>query len=331
MAIREIPTNGNSENSTNGNSGNSTNGNSGKFHKWQFGKFPQMAIREIPTNGNSKIPTNGNSGDSTNESKPAESPTTFEEREKRLQKEYSCVENLNQERISPSDTSLKIRRTTPAAEASSASVAKMSRLFKCPYCNYSGRLAFEIEAARQAEHNKYIQDGKCLSCMLIYPSSDISLDETGRKFSSIVCPLKCQAHKEHSCSTRPVPESIDSSSSPTSTPSSTPAAEASSKSVAKMSRLFKCPYCSYSSDRKQNLTLHVNGHKYCANCDIIFTIDAAIYRQLQKINSILRSLFQTTVSTATPTESCQQQLQQQHIHQQQLQQIIKNKNQQHHP
>ncbi|GIY79569.1 c2H2-type domain-containing protein [Caerostris extrusa] len=73
------------------------------------------------------------------ESKPTESPTTFEEREKRLQKEYSCVENLNQERISPSDTSflVKRRRITPATEASSASAARMSRLFKCPYCSYS--------------------------------------------------------------------------------------------------------------------------------------------------------------------------------------------------
>ncbi|GIY28219.1 hypothetical protein CDAR_58781 [Caerostris darwini] len=72
------------------------------------------------------------------ESKPAEWPTTFEEREKRLQKEYSCVENLNQERISPSDTSvlLKTRRITPATEASSASVARTSRLFQCPLCSY---------------------------------------------------------------------------------------------------------------------------------------------------------------------------------------------------
>ncbi|GIY79567.1 hypothetical protein CEXT_724601 [Caerostris extrusa] len=173
----------------------------------------------------------------------------------------------------------------------------MSRLFKCPYCNYSsdrkqnltlhvngGRLAFEIEAARQAEHNKYIQDGKCLSCMLIYPSSDISLDETGRKFSSNRVSFKVsglgwakfsglhrieqgwpnpanrEAHKEHSCSTRPVPESIDSSPSPTPTPSSTPAAEASSKSVARMSRrLFKCPYCSYSSDWPDRVSRHVRG------------------------------------------------------------------------
>ncbi|GIY28223.1 hypothetical protein CDAR_58801 [Caerostris darwini] len=44
------------------------------------------------------------------ESKPAECPTTFEEREKRLQKEHSCVENLNQERTSPSDTSFLVKR-----------------------------------------------------------------------------------------------------------------------------------------------------------------------------------------------------------------------------
>ncbi|GIY30928.1 c2H2-type domain-containing protein [Caerostris extrusa] len=72
------------------------------------------------------------------ESKPAESPTTFEEREKRLQKEYSCVENLNQERIPPSDTSFLVmrRRSTPAEEASSASVARMSPLFQRPFCSY---------------------------------------------------------------------------------------------------------------------------------------------------------------------------------------------------
>ncbi|GIY79564.1 c2H2-type domain-containing protein [Caerostris extrusa] len=59
---------------------------------------------------------------------------------KRLQKVYSCVENLNQERIPPSDTSFLVmrRRITPVTEASSASVARMSRrLFKCPYCRYS--------------------------------------------------------------------------------------------------------------------------------------------------------------------------------------------------
>ncbi|GIY28209.1 hypothetical protein CDAR_58721 [Caerostris darwini] len=43
-------------------------------------------------------------------SKPAESPTTFEEREKRLQKEYSCVDNLNEQRISPNDTSFLVKR-----------------------------------------------------------------------------------------------------------------------------------------------------------------------------------------------------------------------------
>ncbi|GIY38075.1 hypothetical protein CDAR_399321 [Caerostris darwini] len=77
----------------------------------------------------------------TKKSKPAERPTTFEGREKRLQKEYSCVENLNQKRISPSDTSFLVKRRsiTPAKEASSAAVARMLRFFKCPFCSYGSK------------------------------------------------------------------------------------------------------------------------------------------------------------------------------------------------
>ncbi|GBN32876.1 hypothetical protein AVEN_122541-1, partial [Araneus ventricosus] len=58
----------------------------------------------------------------------------------------------------------------------------------------------------------------------------------------------------------------------------------------RLARLFKCPYCSYSSDKKASLTRHVRMHgtspsadghadmplptppmaRYCANCDIQF-------------------------------------------------------------
>ncbi|XP_071038520.1 zinc finger protein ush isoform X2 [Parasteatoda tepidariorum] len=61
--------------------------------------------------------------------------------------------------------------------------------------------------------------------------------------------------------------------------------------IPRLSRLFKCPYCSYSSDKKASLTRHIRMHgqspgtdgqcdiplatppmaRYCANCDIQFT------------------------------------------------------------
>ncbi|GIY38081.1 hypothetical protein CDAR_399351 [Caerostris darwini] len=173
------------------------------------------------------------------ESKHAESPTTFEERAKRLQKECSCVENLNQERISPSDTSLKIRRTTPAADASSASVARMSRLFKCPYCNYSSNKRTNLTL--HVNGHKY-----CSNCDIHFTSND-----------------NYQDHKEHYCSTRPVLES-------------TSVAEASSASVARMSRiLIKCPYCSYSSDWPALLSRHVHKEQYCSTRHVPEFIDSS--------------------------------------------------------
>ncbi|GIY28207.1 hypothetical protein CDAR_58701 [Caerostris darwini] len=94
------------------------------------------------------------------ECKPAESPTTFVEREKSLQKAYSCIENLNQERISPSDTSflVKRRRITPATEASSASVARMSRRFKCHYCDYSSNKKTNLTLHFSVHRNSLVAD-----------------------------------------------------------------------------------------------------------------------------------------------------------------------------
>ncbi|GIY38089.1 hypothetical protein CDAR_399381 [Caerostris darwini] len=194
-------------------------------------------IRIPPNNVGVRNPTitTGIRSSISSKSKLAESPTKFEEREKRQQKEYSCVENLNQERISPSDTSLNIGRITPAAEGSSASVARMSRLFKCPYCNYSSK--WKPNLTLHVNGHKH-----CANCDIKFDSNENFL-----------------AHKEHNCSTRPDQESINSSSLPTPTPSSTPAAEASSVPL-----LFKCPYCSYSSDWQARLNRHVHKVQYCS-------------------------------------------------------------------
>ncbi|GIY38093.1 hypothetical protein CDAR_399401 [Caerostris darwini] len=88
------------------------------------------------------------------------------------------------------------RRITPAAEGSSASVARMSRLFKCPYCNYSSNRKDNLTRHVNVHSplNRY-----CPKCDLQFASYK-----------------KYQVHKEQYCSTRHVPESIDSSSSPTS-------------------------------------------------------------------------------------------------------------------
>ncbi|GIY43063.1 hypothetical protein CEXT_457921 [Caerostris extrusa] len=74
-----------------------------------------------------------------------------------------------------------------------------------------------------------------------------------------------------------------------------------------MPRLFKCPYCNYSSNRKTNLTLHVNGHKHCANCDIRFDSNEN-YRVHKEQYCSTRHVPESIDSSSSPTST--QQLQQ---------------------
>ncbi|GIY28200.1 hypothetical protein CDAR_58661 [Caerostris darwini] len=123
-------------------------------------------------------------------------------------------ESESRDFINSSSSPTPTPSSTPAAEASSASVTRMSLFFKCPYCSYSSDWPARLNRHVSGVHgDSSVEDG----------IADLPLTTPPLDRYSATCDIQFslsknyQVHKELFCSTRHVPESIDSSSSPTPT------------------------------------------------------------------------------------------------------------------
>ncbi|GIY28213.1 hypothetical protein CDAR_58751 [Caerostris darwini] len=90
----------------------------------------------------------------------------------------------------------------------------MPRLFKCPYCSYSSDRQARLIRHVSLVHGVSPLADTLLDSPLTTPSLDRYCVKCDIQFASY---KSYQIHKGHYCSTRHVPESIDSSSSPTPT------------------------------------------------------------------------------------------------------------------
>ncbi|XP_054711107.1 zinc finger protein ush-like [Uloborus diversus] len=162
--------------------------------------------------------------------------------------------------------------------------------FKCEACDvfFNNRRNLEV-------HQTYYCQGKTSSGALT--SSDTEVEDTVNQKTTAIMGSPSASEdgdtptlKEHLSSKASHPELLPPDDSQThSKRRRATSLNDLPPTIAKHSRVFKCPYCSYSSDKKASLTRHIRMHgssagadgheiplptppmaRYCANCDIQF-------------------------------------------------------------
>ncbi|XP_055943145.1 zinc finger protein ush-like [Argiope bruennichi] len=157
--------------------------------------------------------TEDNSSNIKSDSRTIESPTTFEDREKQLQKEFPCAKNLHQETVGSNESPIlaKRRRMTSANDAPVAST-RLTRLFKCPYCSYSSDKKASLTRHVRMHGASPSADGHA-DMPLPTPPMARYCTNCDIQFASY---KNYQVHKEFYCSTRHVHKTINPSTSPSS-------------------------------------------------------------------------------------------------------------------